>query len=94
MRSGVAQDPSPLFEDTAPSVERVLVEGYRRMSAAQKLQRVLDMNRTVEILALARIRAERPSADEHEIKLRLASLRLDRDTMIRVFRWDPEEMGY
>ena len=26
--------------------------------------------------------------------LRLASLRLDRETMIEVYGWDPEEEGY
>ena len=91
---GDARSRSDLFEDTPPEIERVLLEGYRRMSAAQKLARVLDMNRTVELMALARIRAEHPGATDRELMLRLASLRLDRETMIRVSHWDPAERGY
>jgi hypothetical protein len=30
--------------DTAPEVERVLLEGYRRMSPAEKLRRVEELN--------------------------------------------------
>jgi hypothetical protein len=30
----------------------------------------------------------------YEMRLRLASLRLGRDTMVKVFGWDPEEMGW
>jgi hypothetical protein len=85
---------APLFEDTPPGIERLLVDGYARMSPVEKLARVLDMNRTVELLALARVRAEHPRADDRELRLRLASLRLDRETMVRVFRWDPREHGY
>jgi hypothetical protein len=45
-------------------------------------------------VALARIRKQRGSIPERELRLRLASLWLDRETMIRVFRWDPEREGY
>jgi len=31
---------------------------------------------------------------ERELRLRLAALRLDRETMIGVFNWDPEVQGY
>lgn len=37
--------------DTPPEVERTLIEGYRRMSGAEKIQRVLDPNHTAETLA-------------------------------------------
>jgi len=35
-----------------------------------------------------------PDLSERELRLRLAALWLDRETMIEVFAWDPEEMGY
>ena len=83
------------FSDTAPEVEAILLEGYRRMSPAQKLARVFDLNRSVEELALARIRMTYgPNLTEHEQRLRLAALRLDRETMVSVFDWDPELHGY
>jgi len=81
--------------DTAPAAEAVLVEGYRRMSAGEKLRRVVDLNEAILDLAAARIRGQYgPDVPERELRLRLASLWLDRDTMRRVFDWDPEEKGY
>jgi len=81
--------------DTPPEVERILIDGYRRMRPQEKLQRVLELNEMVERMAAARIRAQY-GADlaPRELQLRLASLRLDRETMVEVFGWDPEEMGY
>ena len=81
--------------DTPPEIEQILIEGYRRMSLAEKLQRVCDLNHMVETMAAARIRQQYgPDLPERELRLRLAALRLDRETMIEVFGWDPEEKGY
>ncbi len=80
--------------DTSPAAERILIEGYRRMSAQQKLERVIDLNRTLEQLATARIRAQYgPELPERELRLRLAALRLDRRVMVEVFGWDPQVHG-
>ncbi len=69
--------------------------GYRRMSPAEKLQQVVFLNRALDQLAGGRIR-ETYGADisQREMNLRLAALHLDRQIMIRVFDWDPEEQGY
>ncbi|HEX8693834.1 MAG TPA: hypothetical protein VF746_15535 [Longimicrobium sp.] len=80
--------------DTSPEAERVLIEGYRRMSPAEKLERVFALNRMLEQLQRARITAEYGDIPECEMRLRLASLRLGRETMIKVFGWDPDEMGW
>jgi hypothetical protein len=79
--------------DTHPTAEAVLIAGYRRMSPAEKLQRVQALNETVLQFAAARVKQEHPGITERELRLRLASLWLDRDTMIRVFDWDPERHG-
>jgi hypothetical protein len=82
------------ISDTSPEVEAILLEGYRRMSPAEKLARVLDLNRAVEELARARLRRQYgPDLSEREERLRLAALHLDRETMIRVFDWDPDVHG-
>ena len=61
----------PLFSDTPLEVERVLVEGYRAMSPRQKLERVIALNRALEQLARARLRAQYGEAlSEREIRLR------------------------
>ena len=81
--------------DTPPEIEEILLEGYRRMAPHEKLQRVMELNEAVRQMALARIRSTYGSdLSEREERLRLAALWLDRETMIRVFDWDPEVHGY
>ena len=79
--------------DTAPEIERILIEGYRRMAPAAKLARVREMTRAVQQLALAGIRRRHPAISDDEARLRLAALWLDRATMVRVFGWDPDVRG-
>jgi hypothetical protein len=84
-----------IFMDTHPDVEERLVQGYRSMSPQEKLQRVVSLNRALDELAQARLReryGENPS--ERDIRLRLAARYLDRETMIKVFHWDPDEHGF
>ena len=81
--------------DTPHEVETILIEGYRRMGPVRRLERALDLSEAVRQLALARIRIQYgPDLDEREERLRLAALVLDRETMIRVFSWDPKKEGY
>ncbi len=83
------------ISDTPREIEEIQLEGYRRMTPAEKFRCVSDLNQLVWKLAEARIRAQYgPEISEREVKLRLAALRLDRETMVRVFDWDPEEKGY
>jgi hypothetical protein len=81
--------------DTPPEIEEILLAGYRGMAPHEKLERVMELNEAVRQMALARIRATYgPDLSEREERLRLAALWLDRETMIRVFDWDPEVHGY
>ena len=79
-----------LFTDTPLEVERKLVEGYRRMTPADKVRRVRDLNYTLRKLALAHLRSRYPTASERELQLRFAARLFDRETMIRAFGWAPE----
>lgn len=83
-----------LSEDTTPEIECILVEGYRRMPPQQKLAQVSGLSIAVQRLALARIRATYPNATEHELRLRVASLWIDRESMRRAFGWDPLKEGF
>jgi hypothetical protein len=80
--------------DTTAEVEQLLIEGYRKMSPAEKIARVAALNHALAELATARLRAQY-GADlpERELRLRLAALRLDADTMRTVFGWDPAVHG-
>jgi hypothetical protein len=81
-------------EDTHPAIEALLIEGYRRMSPSEKLERVRALNRTVQELALADIRRRHPAADEREQALRLASRWIEPELMLRAFGWDVRKAGY
>ncbi len=81
--------------DTPPEIEERILEGYRRMTPREKFRRIVELNRSVEEMAAARIRKQYgPDLAPRELRLRLAALRLDRETMIEVFDWDPEVKGY
>ncbi|MBI2920743.1 MAG: hypothetical protein HYY18_06615 [Planctomycetes bacterium] len=81
-------------EDTSPEIEQILIEGWRAMPSWRKVQLIRDMNLACEELARAGVRMRHPAASEREIQLRVASLRLDRETMLKVFAWDPVKEGY
>ena len=81
--------------DTPPEIEEFLLEGYRRMEPVEKLRQVFDLNRTAQRMAAMRIQARYgPDLSERELRLRLAALWLDRETMMDAFGWDPEDEGY
>ena len=82
------------FQDTPPHIQKMLIAGYRNMTLQQKLQRVGELNKAIQQLALARIRKQYGEISEREQRLRLAALWLNRETMIRVFDWDPQKAGY
>lgn len=72
-----------LWEDTSPAAERVLIEGYRRMTPARKASQVASLTLAVQQLALARVRAENPESSEDELHLKVAALWLPDDLLRR-----------
>jgi len=84
----------PVPRDTSPDAERVLIEGYRRMSPADKLERVAALNRALVALSTARLHAQYgPDMSPRELRLRLAALRLDSEVMRTILAWDPAVHG-
>lgn len=84
-----------LYSDTPLEIERILVDAYRQMSPQEKFQRIRELNLAAQAMAAERIRRQYGrDIPEQELLLRLAALRLDRETMIQVFGWDPVEKGY
>jgi len=82
------------IQDTSPQIQKLIIAGYRRMSPQQKLKRVDELTKAIQQLALLRIVKKYGQLSEREQQLRLASLWLDRETMIQVFQWDPHQRGY
>jgi hypothetical protein len=83
-----------LSRDTSPEVERIMIEGYRKMSAWKKLEQVWELTQLVRELAMNDIRRRYPLADDRERKLRLASRWLEPELMKKAFAWDSEKEGY
>ena len=83
-----------ILDDTSADAERILIDGYRKMSPARKLERVFDLSETLRQLSRQRI-VERHGAalSKRDIHLRLAALYLDRETMIAAFGYDPDTEG-
>ena len=82
------------MDDTDITMQRLLIEGYQKMTPQQKFRRVCELNKSIQQIALARIRKQYGNISEREQKLRLAALWLDRETMIKIFKWDPRVKGY
>jgi hypothetical protein len=84
-----------LSADTPPEIEEILLERYRQMTPFEKLMQVWELNQMAQQMAALRIQAQYgPGLSEHELRLRLAALWLDREMMIEAFGWDPEIEGY
>ncbi|MBN1308637.1 MAG: hypothetical protein JXA18_12005 [Chitinispirillaceae bacterium] len=82
------------MNDTSAVAERIILEGYRHMPPDRKLKQVAALTQLTQRMALTRIREQYGAMSEKEERLHLASLWLPRETMVRLFRWDPEERGY
>lgn len=80
--------------DTSEEIERRQVEAWRRWTPAEKLARMVAMTRRIQEIQLAEIRRQHPDADAWELKMRLASRRLEPELMRRAFGWDPDVEGY
>lgn len=80
--------------DTHPDVEKILIDAYRRMTPAEKIAKMRQLNECGSRLAFADVRRRYPDAPEREIWLRVASRYLSADLMQKAFGWNPAEKGY
>jgi hypothetical protein len=79
--------------DTSDLARKRLIEHWRSVSPIEKAAHVGRLNRMVLRLAQARQDAQYPRATPEERRLRLASLWIAREDMIRFWGWDPEVHG-
>lgn len=84
----------PLAEDTRPEVEALHVELMRALTPAEKMARMVSLNRSLRAIARAAARRAHPEATEREVALRAASRWLPADLMRKAFGWDPHVEGY
>ena len=83
----------PQSHDTSLTLEETLFERYRQMSVEEKLDHIGALGRLAEELAVAGLSAKYPGASNEETRMRLVSRWIDRDTMIRLYGWNPKERG-
>jgi hypothetical protein len=82
------------LEDTSADAERVLIELARATPVWRKFEQVAQTTETCRAFAMAGLRTRYPDATHDELHRRLAALVLDRETVIRVYGWDPKIEGY
>jgi hypothetical protein len=80
--------------DTHPTIDARIVEGFRSMSPARKLEIVTALTQALQELAVADVRRRHPRADAREMALRAASRWVGPELMLRAFGWDVGKMGY
>jgi hypothetical protein len=82
--------PAGWYEDTDPEALEVFLQLHRQMTPSQRVARVFELTAFQESLQRASVRSMYPQAGEREVFLRVAARRLDRETMIKAYGWDPE----
>jgi len=75
----------PLNLDTSREIERIQVEGWRRMSAERKAALVSGLTRAAVTMTLAGIRYRHPHATPREQQLRLALITLGAELARKAF---------
>ena len=83
--------PAGWYEDTDPESLELFLQLHRQMTPGQRVARVFELAEFQEDLQRASVRSMYPEAGEREVFLRVAARRLDRETMIQVYGWDPEQ---
>lgn len=79
--------------DTTPEAWAKQFELYRRMTPAQKARLVREVTLAANAFALAGLRQRHPNANEAELLLRLAVLRLGEELVARAYNWRPPRDG-
>lgn len=82
--------------DDSSSARRIdpeQVRRFRELGVEGRRAAFVDLQETLDRVAIAGIRDRHGKSDARTERLRLFALRLDREAMIRAFGWDPEIEG-
>ena len=75
--------------------EEAYLERLRQMSPWEKLQEVQRLNQIAFEEEAAKMRSKYGAEiSDREVRLRILSRQVDRETMLKAFGWDPEIKGY
>ncbi len=84
----------PGKSDTNPALEPVIIEGYRKMSPAQRFKLAMEMSEAVRDLAKIGVLKRHPDISDEELRKRLGALLVGRELSIKINGWDPDAEGY
>lgn len=84
----------PLSSDTTPEAQQKRFELLRRLSPERRLALAFELTDTVRQLVLADLQHRFPQASEEEIRRRFIARALPRETVIRVYGFDPDKEGF
>ena len=76
--------------DTTPEAWELFIQAHRRLTPAERLQRAFQLSNDLRARIHSAFRRLHPNASEYEIRVRAGAQYIDRETMIRIFGWDPE----
>jgi hypothetical protein len=79
------------YSDTDPKALEVFLARQRTMTATEKIEAVFQQNELLRRLSEARERQLHPDDTDREIFLRVVAHRLDRETMLRMYGWYPDD---
>jgi hypothetical protein len=79
------------YSDTDPKALEVFLARQRTMTATEKIEAVFQQNELLRSLSEARERKLHPNATDREIFLRVVAHRLDRESMLRMYGWYPDD---
>lgn len=84
----------PGKSDTHPALEPIIIDGYRKMTTAQRFNMAIEMSDAIRDLAKIGILKRHPGISDEELLKRLGGLVLGRELSMKVNGWDPETEGY
>jgi hypothetical protein len=79
------------YSDTDPKALEVFLARQRTMTATEKIEAVFQQNELLRSFSEARERQLHPNATDREIFLRVLAHRLDRESMLRIYGWYPDD---
>ena len=79
------------LKDTSAEAQRVQIEIYRRMTAAEKTRCIFDAYNTGKALAMAGLRERYPDASEKKIRRMWAQEHLGKELFRQVYGEVPDE---
>ncbi len=74
----------PLISDTRPEVERILIEGFRKLSPTQRFRMTCNMMETGRRQLIRGIKDREPHLTEAEFRYRFAQLWLGEEIAERI----------